>query len=166
MDHVLRRLFTIASAVSLMVSIAAAALWVRSYFNQDILFISTGADRPMLGIAAGSGTFTLLLHERYQWPAGIRLCPYSSANPIVEMRKSVGDTYLHRGSFGFLRSHQWRSWAVACPCWFIVLATASWPLTLAISRRRKKAAPFASIGRGYDLRASTPAVPSAESVGL
>ena len=65
MGPVLRRFFTIASAMSLILSVAAAALWVRSYFAPDILFLSSGPGRPLLGVAEVRGTFTLLLYERY-----------------------------------------------------------------------------------------------------
>jgi hypothetical protein len=148
-----RRIFNIASAVSLLLCVATVGLWIRSYYRSDTIYISFGMDRPLFGIVSGRGMFLLFIHERYGWEAGLRVLISSDHVTIEWLHKNLnlGDVYFFRGGFGFLRAYSHRTWAIAFLCWIVLLPLVAWQFRDSLRHVRGNAAKWSCETCGYNL---------------
>jgi hypothetical protein len=146
-----RRLFTIASAISLLLCLATAALWVRSYFRADIL-IGRSNHGTLIFQSEELASFRgrILLWRGYApGPEQSHDWNYSVSNPYELGGDGPFDCFNTNGIVGILFPH----WSLATL--FALLPT--WRLISAILRTRRRAK-RQRLGLcptcGYDLRAS------------
>jgi hypothetical protein len=175
----LRRLFTLASALSLLLCVATAALWVRSYRVADGASWQEHGRNYSFHAMCGGAVFHCQYgdyrpgYDAYQYPHPERMTWSSYANPdysVTEWRSSeeavgpryrlLGFAYEHRtwpaGTELIAGGGRWtavRSWMIAIPAWAIVGVFAVLPL--AWVRRRWRRPRAGCCGKcGYDLRAT------------
>jgi hypothetical protein len=143
MRQMLRRLFPIVSALSLLLCLASGGLWVRSYRHPS----SIGLDPAEREIGFSSGEAWLMLDET------------RSLVPFDEYDRSVLGFGVRAGPFthflpdGAMSTYYTKWWFV--PLWFPCSVLAVLPLTQAakmISYRRRRLGFCQTCG--YDLRAS------------
>jgi hypothetical protein len=162
MRRLARRLFTLCSAASLLLCVAACALWVRSYRVAELL-----THRATHGGATGFTERSLMLArgtaELGQFSSGGTL-PARAALGFTRERFAASsvrlprDTLAQRVGFGFRRLGT-RGWSLSVPGWGVaglaLLPPALWLHRRRIERRRRARS---SVGLcpacGYDLRAS------------
>jgi hypothetical protein len=154
----LRRLFTILSALSLLLCVAVCLLWVRSYWVNDSFACATavGGSRA---VGSNSGHLVLMRQSltagstaRVTTPTGYRSA--AAGRDGGSMRPSwsfLGFRYTGLRFFGVVAE------ALEVPYWAVALPTAAFPLTLLYVRRfrhmrRRRLALCPSCG--YDLRAT------------
>jgi hypothetical protein len=162
------KLFTLSSAMSLLLFVAVCALWVRSYRSVDDVRRRTIALGGRGSLIAEHGA----AHARGRW--GVFVGRYGPTPPNAVVRwqllrtSALGypvsmDTPMRRLGFGYdsftgPQSHGWMIWV---PYWPVALATGvlpaawwrAWWRRSLIERRRLKRL---CLGCGYDLR-GTPA---------
>lgn len=162
-------LFTILSALSLVLCVAVCVLWVRSYLvSEQFRWVErkddeayTAYDRNVL---LGRG---LLHYGEWIYPSGdpsyagrlerqlraTRMAPYVRSGPYSSF-------WNNRGTLGFIMEERYQgALRVAVPFWFIALcfAVPALPTVLPIARRVRNARRRRSGSCrtcGYDLRAS------------
>ena|SRR5579884_3322007 len=143
-----RRLFMLASLLSLVLCLATAALWVRSYLGQ-----------PELSFEMGGRSFTVRAERgeaelRVGVPRIYFIMPYP--NSVTMPLDALCDH--HAWGFGLT----WTGFAgivlrvLVVPCWFIVGLTALAPAAWAVHfrRNRRQSRGLRCAGCGYDLRAT------------
>jgi hypothetical protein len=144
--------------MSLVLCVAACALWVRGYGGRDTVWLSARQGRPLVGLASQRGTISLVIHERYARTAEVRLRvgEDAHASPRVYMRRRPGEPRWHRAGFAFQRSYAYRSWLFAATVWCLLLAMAAplYPRAFDLARRRVRNRAGRCTSCGYDLRAS------------
>jgi len=186
-----RRLFTILSALSLVLCLATVALWVRSYFVQDCLFINAG--KP-----PASGGFNRTAYQLYSVKGNnvlhIQTTAYTgrladSARRAIALRPSKAVAWLpttrpgysfnynpdvrhnpliYRLGFRFSHSMDDRSPSfpgfteARLPHWLFALLFALLPSVFLIRARRKPRNCCQSCG--YDLRATPDRCPECGTV--
>ena len=151
----LRRLLTLPSALSLLVCVAAVALWVRSYFRLD----SFGwRDAPGSGFQLSSETGEFLLFRVTRVGPGEWGTGWNSfrVSPDLRNARRIGSTFL---GFQYYRSPPAASHGVVVagvPYWFIALAAAALPglRTARVYRHRRLVLHSRCAVCGYDLRAT------------
>lgn len=169
-----RRIFTIVSAVPLLLSAAMAAFWVRShvasescYWRREMWELSLSASQGRIAFYwgepsndEGSSYRVGFGHARTRPPAGFDL--YLPAG--------VGTNWPVFDGGGFaLVGGQWdglRHWSLVVPCWFLVVAFAFLPSVRwfwAIRATRARAS-GQCLRCGYDLRATPDRCPECGSV--
>jgi hypothetical protein len=162
------RLFTLVSGLSLVLFLATAALWARSYAEMDRISVRLP---PMnrytqIDCAAGRGEFAIQLLSCGQFAAGAP-APFH-VRWMVERPYSLLEKLepaTSRRAFGFAIVRVPASytnwvmslWGVAMPCWFILVMMAILPVMWARRLRQIKARRRLNLclSCGYDLRAST-----------
>ena len=165
-----RRLFTLCSALSLLLCVAVCGLWVRSYQVGDWV----GRDEWMMQ-AGFSSALGRLSYQRVHWPSpdspnhdndvGAGWCHVRTVKRILRAEVTAGDSVLDRwlrsevdvGLAGVrvLGGHvgDARLWTVAVPHWMAAVAALPLPgawLFARLRRRRRGLCPTC----GYDLPAS------------
>jgi hypothetical protein len=160
----LRRLFNVLSALSLLLCAAVVALWVRSYWVNDRLNIwpagpgPGGADCRSYNLRSGKGGLAFWISAR-DGPSAPRYKVTWSHNPAYwyPMQANEGDGNMTRWNrFGFeLREYpNWFSFTV--PYWSLAAALSALPamwLTRNV-RRRTRIKRGLCPSCGYDLRAT------------
>ncbi len=172
-----RRIFNILAAVSLLLCLAVAGLWVRSYWRLDaVALCSTMKDQSRetgLGCLSGSGLF---MCERDNTQYSGRLHPPRQIQGWVvklgdhaatagQIRRNFGSRFSFLG-LGYGRLHSavnvnggaltTDTWSIMFPYWFICLLLALAPTRwLVIKRRDIRNRPRHLCKTcGYDLRAT------------
>lgn len=157
-----RHLLNLLTALSLLLCVAAVALWVRGYRVKDVLRWPTATGRAKL--ESNRGQFVLIVTrvadlDRGERPSAIhyqaeRVSHYGAFNRHRTPRLTV-----HFERFGF-ESHTWHfdspeTW-VRVPDYAVALATAILPLGWACRHgvRRRLYATSLCPACGYDLRAT------------
>jgi hypothetical protein len=166
-------LFGLLTAVSLAVCLATVALWVRSYWWEDLVWCTPYTLYPddhldyvfasrLGGIMVGSNGVTASqwsVHTHFDWKA--------DARPFPERR---GSLLLPGARFGFYFSGIGNGyWNVNFPHWFIAamasLLPAGWLVRcVAAHRRHRRAAAGRCSVCGYDLRATRDRCPECGTV--
>ena len=160
----LRQVFTVTSALSLLLCAASVVLWVRSYWTGDGFTWNylVQRDAPeadlghadhyrVFGFSTGKGGFHVRREEQY---------PILGANwpPLNVDSKPRADLRPLGGTFGFDYEAETFATYIYFPAWSAVLLTALLPgLWLALLRRRRRRMGFAANSCqvcGYDLRTS------------
>ena len=157
-----RRLLNLLTALSLLLCIAAALLWVRSYQWMDALWRwsppgavrAAYSDHGRLYLVTASG----LRHSNRGWQREARDV---SDRPSIWARDADGANYSYSLlGFGYINADRIEGIAdrlrlVTVPHWFLVLAfaTPATRLTGAL-RRRRHARAGRCVRCGYDLRAT------------
>jgi hypothetical protein len=147
--QVRRRLFTF-SAVLLLLCVAVCVLWVRSYRYTDSLAWPWSARRhaQLHSARGGFAYMDMASSTPRQWFSGFKSM---YIKPKDRDRPMAGT-----GFAGFRTYHgsQVRFWMV--PYWFIVGATAVWPILRLLQARRAQRRSFSGLCPqcGYDLRAT------------
>ena len=179
-----RKLFNLATAISLVLCIAIVALWGRSYWKAEVIQYQSPMGTPpcklrYLQIYSVHGGLSLrLLRETYPQLKETELAsPYWNAH-IAGLRRDVGWKYEAlsplqnpRIFIGFDAQHEissiepWRrgsvidyeSWVGTIPFWFLMLLTLT-PCLILAYRRIRRATRRKAAGLcptcGYDLRAT------------
>lgn len=156
-----RRLFTIASTLSLLLSVGTAAVWAwsetssatigwRGKVREDLLSVSGGVVH--YSVARGGGFI-----DPHGWIGG------TSPDPIHYNEIARRDSWrFYASGFGFDRKHVGHQYAyddVLIPCWFLIAILALLPaMRVRKWYRTRMAAHHQRAGRctacGYDLRAT------------
>jgi hypothetical protein len=183
-----RRLFTLCSALSLLLCVAVCVLWVFSYYTLFKLIVRSGPIR-------GDGTFTECATrfvvnsvnggigfqiydqapEIESWSYDASYYSITTAGPLVFERQWIAGGYPAAGvgergpwlGFVFARDHPTQSRGgsggliLTVPCWFVVAGTAILPIRWRWLRNRARRRNLS--GRcpscGYDLRATSARCP-------
>jgi hypothetical protein len=146
-----RHLFTLGSAVSLLLCVATAALWVRSYYHVDIVGIGTAARTFGLGVNRGVIIFYTVK-------------PGELGSPFEVASFDAGEMVPLRGTGmgGFLFLSDRKFTGVTAPAWFIMILTGGFGwYRWRVSRRTP---PGHCTNCGYDLRASPSRCPECGTV--
>ena len=178
----IRRLFTLASAVWLLLCAATVLTWVRSdrrwlaVYREDQRVLKTSS----LWVAASFKGSVWLYHENYNgtlrqqrfapdlyWGAG-----FLADAPDFAM---LDDTLLEEGPARF--RHRWPEWhrdnrwvvgsqLIICPDWIIVAVTGLLPLSWLVRYQRSRARrrKMRCVNCGYDLRATPDRCPECGTV--
>ena len=153
-----RRLFTIASAVSLLLCVASAGFWARSYFVADD--VSWWSWWHGVGVMSIRGRLicwqaTALPPGGVSVAAGMRWS--NSVKPSAGLPQPGGSLFWPREEIGFgvLRDPRFVARELYLPQGMLALALAILPICWARLRRRTWAPEGFCAACGYDLRAST-----------
>ena len=169
-----RRLFTLAAATSLLLFIAVAVCWLRSYFFSDLLTWTTATGRTAFCTRQGHLVLHLFRADRSNQPAntfGFKHDTDLPAGPSQDLfvRLVLGgqrgdvQTYWEHAGFAwwhYRRLDGVRNIIAVAPFWALAVATAALPLTWTarrfrsrICQARNKTLPRCQTC-GYDLRAT------------
>src|SRR4051794_21547831 len=179
MRRLARQLFTLCSAISLLLCAASVTGWARSYRVSD--GVEWGRGRRWVSLQCMRGHVTAMRGEREAWYAPVDYGP-------TYLRDAIGST-PHDAYFnvdtGYTREASWHFAGFAhltgpkassrldgmweAPLWSFALATAVLPLHLLFLRRRHRrhGRPLAQQhcpNCGYDLRASPERCPECGAV--
>jgi hypothetical protein len=152
----LRRLFTLLAAFSLLLCMATVVLWVRSYRNEGDSF--TISQRPH-GREISTDEGSVVLRADYPW---------SEVDALSDSGKSYDDRWLGFRLVGGWSWNGFTRWWIA-PLWSFVTVFALLPLVWVgtfILRRRRRKAPGACSACGYDLRATPDRCPECGAVPI
>ena len=162
-----RRLFMLASAVSLVTCVAATGLWVRSYSLWDEWCVAVSGKGDAVCLTGSRGRLCLALDRRasdsasvlgHSCDAPFELDPREAdANNSTNWR-FAGVHYAQgasSGGGGFF--YEWKQ--IYLPFWPVVVATGAGAISLAVRSRPRRCGTAGSQincrACGYDLRAST-----------
>jgi len=166
-----RRLFTLASAISLLLCVATVVLWVRSYWIADEQHLLSPSLMVVLRSAWGRESAIIVLDhtEGQQWSASRSRSWSSAATQLTptppnrlgfalrlsKTRASSVKVGWHVGNRPFI--------AIAAPHWFVAAAlallTVPWIKSkLAHRQRMRRAGQRQCISCGYDLTGNTSGV--------
>ncbi len=175
------RIFSILAAVSLLLCLATAGLWVRSYWRMDTVSRCSGMGDGLRERALGCRSALGLLvcaHEITQH-GGTWRPPRSGRWWFIRfgddpgtagaIRREFGSRFTFLG-FGYGRKHsilQWSNgpsvddtWSIFLPDWFVILTFAALPTRWVFLKRREIRNRSSHLCKncGYDLRATPEAV--------
>ena len=140
-----RRLFNLVTALSLLVCVAVVALWVRSYFVRDMLYVPFGGRTAVIQSASGQlFTIVMRLSDEARWSR------YPESTPSVPSRAGA----LLRVSWD-VRAGLPSNYLIA-PHW-LAAALATLPAGVGAFLRRRSRRHMrtgACPSCGYDLRAT------------
>lgn len=166
-----RRLLTFASVISLLLCMAAAALWVRNSshateFVWPAKRVSDGYHLNLHGATWRGRLAVARLFEAYDYGGEFKLLRFSKRDDMNEAMDWDGILQRAHARWGFAAAMpptpgSAREFVFATPCWFLTLAFASMPFGWAVLRlrRRRRARLGQCATCGYDLRASTDRCP-------
>lgn len=176
-----RRLFNIAALLSLMLFVATAALWVRSYWAADEIerfderLLADGTGRQSTTAFYSSRGYVAWTEYRYIRPSeffsGIARTTWSHQSGESKWLGKTGN-WIDRRGFGYGGESrafvsgtitQWRyAWV---PNWFLLLLTGLLPTIRFIHRwRSRRFGPGMCPKCGYDLRATPDLCPECGSI--
>ena len=124
----LRRLFTAASALSLLLCAGVLLLWVRSYRSSDRLFVQWRWKRVSATSVLGYTSFWVHTLTR----PDVWVCDYSIDHRIAPglYRLDTSPWFGHQGP---------ATWHAAAPDWFVILMAAILPSAWMITARQRAA---------------------------
>jgi 4-amino-4-deoxy-L-arabinose transferase-like glycosyltransferase len=184
MRRLTRHLFTLCSALSLLLCVAVCVLWVRSYWSAStITYTSFATDNPgayrriIYEVASMSGHLVVERSDvqvELEAPGGLSVYgqhDFLRRRPRLTFANQLGFYYMDDpGGRGTLTRYVVPTWAVVLP----LSLPAGWFVLRQLQRRvrEKRAARCQCPSCGYDLRASparcpecgTPALPRTEKV--
>jgi hypothetical protein len=188
----IRRLSTFASALSLLLCVAACVMWVRSYRRLDVgillfgdtRFVRTEADgatgeKVVSGGSGGLVEFDSACGEavasfvRYHSATRLELsCPASRAIRSEQATRHEVEPPEGQGfrALGLAAWHQWvpegTTQIVVVPYWMIVVVTLLLPLRAGVTglRLRRRRRRGLCLACGYDLRGTTDRCPECGTV--
>ena len=151
-----RRLLNIAACLSLVVRIATAAVWVRSYFVADIVSVTVSQRDGLITTDAGYALQGVVVIYQFTRPhAGTRESPGLnwSHQPAASMRPQTG----YR-PFWIVFGPSPIRWGVRCAYWFVLVLALILPAIwmrgqIHRARRRRREISNLCPTCGYDLRA-------------
>ena len=155
-----RHLLNFLTLLSLLLCVAAAALWLYSYFAYDaVAFSPSPAERRAYGLISHHGTICF-----------IRVAEGDGASRWMwkHDRTRNGNPKIY-GTAGFVAHSERKNFVIGVPHWTLCLLLAA-PPVLWVRRRRRRREPGLCTSCGYDLRATpgrcpecgtTPAAPAA-----
>jgi hypothetical protein len=164
-----RRLFNLAAAISLVLCVSTAALWVRSYgAPEEFVWHGHDGDVGFFATQQGTALFAANRGPREVWPAewyGLRHTRDPRAFPVVAALSRMhslsidrGDEYVmwSRGGFGWYyyqpRSRGYSLRRAIVPFWALTLATAMLPIGWVAHRlHARRSARLGLCTCGYDL---------------
>ena len=161
----IRRLFTILSILSLLLCVAMAGMWVRSYWIMEDI----GWERPAAVIAVAGSRGQVLFYRDIETPPGAAARPlgfqHHSGGPTIPMTQLIGSlTPNYYSFFGFAAARGEatkliRFELVVLPHWFLVFITSllpirCWMLWRGRRCRERRQAENRCVHCGYDLRAT------------
>jgi hypothetical protein len=142
-----RTLLNLLTALSLLVCVAVAALWLRSYVVQDVLISSPGEPRS-INLHSTCGAFVLIRHTNY-------------VPPVVRYAREKVAVYASTPVMALITFHFGEDraggvpWMIVFPQWFVVVVSGALAVSRLRRRRRKRRGSHAVCPAcGYDLRAS------------
>jgi hypothetical protein len=153
-----RRLFTVLSALSLLLFAAVCVLWVRSYQLVD-QYVSNRKTGTVVGVQNIRGQVLLISHTYGPgspmpgaFHDGYARLPAKPALPVDGGRSLPGFAYTERDE----GSLQMKSRILAVPHWALLIALALVPVlrVTVLSERRRRQRLGLCPGCGYDLRAT------------
>jgi hypothetical protein len=164
MRRLLRWTFHALAAASLLLCLATAVLWVRSYFVYDQFYAEIGGGRAWsdhLALAAYRGTFDSAF-SRLEPPRGQPPQPWAFRldHPSELPAPSSWNNFEFRTARGIDRGYVYYMQYLCAPAWSLVSAFALLPTIAAfrqirtIRRRRRRARLGCCPACGYDLRAT------------
>ena len=165
----LRRLFTVLSALSLLLCVAAVALWVRSYRVGEAVYREApsfrlavlssrgqcSAFRTTYPESAANGPTRWMYSNRGMWAEAARRPGFYRADPAVRCYGPIAGFGMFDKPAG-PRSMGAATREVFFPYWSLVLLTATGPAAWYVGRRRRlrSRSPGLCPACGYDLRAT------------
>jgi hypothetical protein len=160
MTDMLRRLFTILSALSLLLCMGACVLWVRSCFACDQLEISRPVSGPLLGeivcLISNRGIFEF---TREAGPMCVGRGIHFTGDSRGGWVWSGSPKFFWHG-FGFdsqgddIGRMPYAFWVLSTPYWSMALAWSILPTVWLFRWRRRAGQTGECIACGYDLRAT------------
>ena len=147
-------MLNVAAALSLLLCVAAALLWWRSYVRQDLLMIRPGASLTTYHLFQARGNLAVTVTHQNDYELAPHRARHGSTRQPIDLYAYWRSQRGHRSFAGFAIS----GWGVMVPHWSLVLVTAALPARAVMrARRRRRAAreganPCPSCG--YDLRAT------------
>ncbi len=163
-----RTFFKACSAISLMLSVALLALWIRSSRTADLL--QWGDQRQRCMIRSSKGIVDFWRQSPLQLPPKENYFDYKTEDAVAVTYSDWVEMTLERNwfwhGFGLMTSHEdpgddpTRHIGVALPHWFLIIASllpaAAWYLARWRREhvRRTRVAAGLCLKCGYDLRAS------------
>ena len=161
----MRRAFHIASAISLVLFVAAASLWGRSHLGGDAISFVSGTHRHILRTVHGQAALESVEYSRPLFSEGLHWD--AGGGDAGALYRSVTVTESAATRLGFWSAQVAVSnnsqmvgngRVVAAPLWSVALATGILPLFWLIDARRRRRLRRLPDGVcancGYDLRAS------------
>lgn len=156
MKRLRRILFNVLTAISLLLAIATAGLWVRQFFARDVLLLVISPDEVIrLESANGIIAFARISEGVGRFAAHDSEWKHDSATSVPFIRyvfpESGGFDFVHVGPTGGFP----RLWALSIPLWLplaldsVIPAAAIWRY-----RRRDVSRPGCCPACGYDMRAN------------
>lgn len=156
-----RRLFTVAWAVSLLLSVGMAGLWVDSLRGQDWMWLRVGRRIAMLGgaggqvgvIAAQAPDVSNFAERPVGWSRNLGGESFTdSIDPTQSNQWKAGDF----GCIWNVKNYGAHVFALVAPAWLVVTVLALLPGAVAVARVRRRDPDRMHRCRrcGYDLRAS------------
>ena len=139
-----RILFNTLTGLSLLLCVAAVALWVRGYRASGAIYYRDGG--PLISLDSRRGTFALVVQHHHQWQLRGFQVREGQNPPVAPVRE-----YLRRGrnskdwtllGFSLLRSDA--HWVLTAPSWFVVTAAAALPAWRLLKRRGHSHSRFAA----------------------
>jgi hypothetical protein len=162
--HLLGHLFTLLSAVSLLLLVTICVLWARSYLHSEMVSVDVGtnANPALFGVEYGGGGIGFGLRRIYlnatSLPPTYRRWVYLRSEPQHPIARANTPRVVGALGFGIVTDATTDSaiWGAAMPCWFAALMTGFLPARgfLHWRRSRRLKASGRCLHCGYDLRAS------------
>ena len=162
----LRRLFTLLSALSLLLCVASAVLWVRTYYVADQVFAEGARSATSATTARGTVVVRHLMYSREFAPYAVQQSGWGRGPPFDAHSSPMAGVLHPKLRLGFMiysageqpMQGYLREWKVSLwlPVVLLAIAPAGWFAGWRRHRRRNR---WHAEGRcescGYDLRAST-----------
>lgn len=166
-EDMIRRLFTIASAFSVILCLAITILWVRSYWISDQLIWDSWVNLPnasldkMFGVNSGAGGINIG-QTVWHYPANTQRIPpppwYCSDDPVYGGEEGNSFPFRTLGFQVFTLNGQISQFAVTVPYYLFFAITMMMPAWW-VRRKLRSHKVGLCPACGYDLRASTDRCP-------
>ena len=182
-----RRLLNLATVLLSLLSVAAAALWVRSHYVSDLLtYTRTGDDGHVVwgaawDVCAGEGNLVVgrvhsaRIRPGYDIIGGALIYPQPGWDWDVTEPIDPVQSFMDRASFsafgfgweweGATDTDGYRAGAVGVPLWFVAALCAILPAAR-LHRRARRHPPGCCRSCGYDLRATPERCPECGGTAL
>ena len=162
-----RRLLNLVTLLSLLVCLAVAALWVRSYFRGDVVSFAGGPPPPAVSsewfVRSNYGVLYFARNDSFGNGFGFDPRPFGwmshpadrgFCGPVIQRRRPcfVAGPFSAGGMTWAAGNHA----GVTMPHWFVAAAAATAPVLWAgrLCRNRRRRGPTLCQRCGYDLRAT------------
>jgi hypothetical protein len=160
-----RRLFTLLSALSLLLCLGTWALWLWASYTHAAEEITWGSGRHVIvHVTTEMGRLTVWVERSDEpaedFPKSLKGFHWSETESILNPDNfgvwETSDSRFHRGGFGYATSEDGHIRFVMIPLAAMVLATALIPAVFAVRRwrRGRNCAAGRCLACGYDLRAT------------